>query len=372
LNTFRKIALSFFWAIVFWMSFAFVMAWEDRVRALQRGAHPSYWHYVLVETGMCVTFALMTPAIFAIVRRYPVTRETRFLRGAAYLLGAFPFIIAFSCLRWAILPPWSSAHQEFVPRTFDSFLLITTTFADQTWTYLATVVAAHAFTYMQERLELLQAVTTSELQALKSQIHPHFLFNTLHGISTLIDYDKTKAKAMIVMLANLLRTALKQGHTDLIALHEELKFVEDYLAIEKVRLGERLDVRWDIDADTRGLLVPQLILQPLLENAIVHGIACCREGGWVQVASRKHGQTLEIQIANSMCGLGQKPGMGVGLQNIRSRLRYLYSEEATFEFKTHDYQFATATMILPAFYCTDKPVEISHAGEEVRSARSDR
>jgi two-component system LytT family sensor kinase len=330
------------------MSFAAMMAWEDCLRTLQAGRHPNYWHWLLVEGGACMTFALLTPPIFWIVRRYPVTGESRVRRGAAYLAGAVPFIAVFSSLRWLILPAWSSAQQEFVPRTFQSWLLIASHFADQTWTYVATVVAAHSYAYMQERLELLQAVATSELQVLKSQVHPHFLFNTLHGISTLIDYDKSKAKTMIVMLSKLLRTALKQGEADLVPLCEELHFIENYLAIEKVRLGERLDLRWDVDSSTRGLLVPQLILQPLVENAIVHGIACCRQGGWIQIVSRRSGSRLQIQVSNSMCRTRTRQGTGLGLSNTRGRLKYLYNGEAQFEFETRDDQFATATLMIPA------------------------
>lgn len=358
----RKIALGYFWAIFFWMSFAAVMAWEDRVRTLQRGAHPDYWRFLLIEGGVCMSFALLTPLIFAIVRRYPVTNQNRIRRGAAYLLGALPFIVVFSCLRWLILPAWNSGHQQFVPRTFQSLLLIASSFADQTWTYMATVVAAHSYVYMQERLELLQAVATSELQALKSQVHPHFLFNTLQGISTLIDRDKSKAKTMIVMLSNLLRTALKQGQADLIPLSQELRFIEDYLAIEKVRLGERLDVRWEIGDGTKSLLVPQLILQPLVENAIVHGIACCREGGWVQIASSKNGPTFKIQVSNSMCGPEETQGTGLGLRNTAGRLKYLYRDEAQFEFKTHGDQFATATLTIPV-------LESSYSSELEESAQ---
>jgi two-component system LytT family sensor kinase len=370
----RQVAVSYFWAIFFWMSFALMMAWEDRVTTLQYGGRPNFLRSLLVESAACLTFALLTPPIFFIVRRNPVTSQNRIKRSVVYLLGAVPFIAAFSLLRWLILPSWSIAQQEFVPRTFHTLLLIPTHFADQTWTYLATLAAAHAYAYLQERLELLQAVATSELQALKSQIHPHFLFNTLHGVSVLVDQDKNKAKAMIVMLSNLLRTALKSGQTDLIQLHEELHFVEDYLAIEKVRLGERLEVRWEVASETRGLLVPQLILQPLVENAIVHGIACCREGGWIQLSSRKNGSSLEIQISNSMCGQSSQ-GMGVGLRNIKGRLQYLYDHEARFEFTTHDSQFATATLTLPALPSSQQATvrtDLEHTTVEGRSAGIDR
>jgi LytS/YehU family sensor histidine kinase len=122
-----------------------------------------------------------------------------------------------------------------------------------------------------------QALAESELQALKSQLQPQFLFNALHGISTLIEVDKARAREMVLKLSSLLRTVLQDGTADLIPLKEELKFAEAYLDIDKMRLGERLEIYWKIPADARQLLVPPLILQPLVENAIVHGAACARE-----------------------------------------------------------------------------------------------
>jgi len=111
-----------------------------------------------------------------------------------------------------------------------------------------------------------------------------------------------------------------------------------------------------------------------VENAILHGIACCREGGWIHITSRKNGPSLEIQISNSMCGQGSQ-GMGVGLRNIRGRLKYLYNDEAQFEFTTHDNQFATATLTLPIFQSSQKPTvraELEHTTVEGRSAGTDR
>ena len=146
------------------------------------------------------------------------------------------------------------------------------------------------------------------------QLHPHFLFNTLHGISTLIDSDGETAKAMIVKLSNLLRTALESSGSDLIPLREELKFIGEYLDLETMRFGSRLRVDWSIDPSTGAMLVPQLILQPLVENAIRHGIASSRENGWVEVASRRRKNAVELQIRNSV-GPGKPKGMGLGLHN---------------------------------------------------------
>jgi sensor histidine kinase YesM len=178
------------------------------------------------------------------------------------------------------------------------------------------------------------------------QLHPHFLFNTLHGISTLIDADRNSAKTMVIKLSGLLRTALERS-SDLIQLGDELTIVREYLDLEKMRLGARLRVGWSIDPDTQQMLVPQLILQPLVENAIRHGVACSREGGWVEIASRRRSGVFELRIRNSVGG--KRPaGTGVGLRNTEARLRYLYSDDASFSFTLAEDQTATARLFLPA------------------------
>src|SRR5262249_15592174 len=213
------------------------------------------------------------------------------------------------------LPPWNAAIQQFVPRTFQSLLANTYHFANLTWDYCVIIFAAHAYEYLRrtraqelERAELRRALAASELQALKSQIHAHFVFNTLQGISTLMDQEKTRAQAMILKLSTLLRTALAHSNTDLISLEEELSFTKDYLDLEKMRLERRLEIRWSISPETRRLFVPQLVLQPLVENAIVHGIACCREGGWIELSSSLEPGGLQLQIRNTV-GASADTGM---------------------------------------------------------------
>jgi two-component system LytT family sensor kinase len=134
-----------------------------------------------------------------------------------------------------------------------------------------------------EKTELQEALAESELQSLKSQLHPHLLFNTLHGLSTLIETDRGLVRLMILRLSDLLRTTLEHGAADLVSLEKELEFARAYLDLEKMRLDGRLEVHWKIDDGTGRVLVPQLILQPLVENAIVHGVSCSREGGWVEI-----------------------------------------------------------------------------------------
>lgn len=355
MNKLAKIARSYFWSILVWVSFAPLLAGQNKVQLLERGTSPPFWSLLLINGVWLLTAALLTPPLFAIVKRYPVVKHKGLWRIAAYGFGSVPFIVASVCLRWVLLPFWDSATQQFASRSLQGFIHSLYIFASLIWDYILILFAAHAYWYFKqaqeqelERAQLQQALAASELQALKSQLHPHFLFNTLQGIATLIGQEKTRPKGMILKLSALLRAALEHGSSDLISLNEELVFIEHYLDLEKMRLEERLEVRWDIATETRAMLVPQLILQPLVENAIVHGVSCCREGGWIEVASKRTEHALEIQIRNS---IGGKPpgGLGLGLPNTKARLKVLYGDEAAFSFCAEDNGTANATLSLPAF-----------------------
>lgn len=352
-----KTARAYFWSILFWMSLALLAAGEDKVRIWQRGLHTSYWTALLINGAFLLPAALLTPPIFAIVHRYPITKPIRFGRVAAYVLGSALYTTACVILRWILQPPWNIPAQKFEPRSLHNLVEGFYIFAEIIWNYIIILAAAHAYEYFKrardQELELQQALATSELQALKSQLHPHFLFNTLQGISALIDTEKERAKTMVLKVSSLLRAVLQYGTSDLITLDEELKLIEDYLALQKMRLENRLELCWDIHPDTRQLLVPQLILQPLVENAILHGVACCRGGGWIQVMSRRAEGILQIQIRNSVGGRG-RAGAGVGLQNTKARLKHLYADEAAFSFDLGSDGVAIATLTLPAFVSHDE------------------
>jgi len=333
------------------MGLASLAAGEDRVRLWERGLHTSYRTILLVDGAFLLSAALLTPPVFAIVHRYPITKPIRFGRVAGYVLGSALYTIAYASLRWILLPPWNSPAQQFEKRSLHGLVAGFYFFAEIIWNYVIVLSAAHAYEYFKrardQELELQQALATSELQALRSQLHPHFLFNTLQGISALIDTEKERAKAMVLTVSNLLRTALQYASTDVISLDEELKFVDDYLGVEKMRLEDRLEVRWQIDPATRQLLVPRLIMQPLVENAIFHGVACCRGGGWIEISSRRVGERLEIAIRNSVGGKSGE-GMGLGLQNTRARLKHLYGADAALRFRHGGDGVAVASLALPA------------------------
>ena len=351
----RQLGIGYLLSFGVWLVLALLIAAEDEVRIVQRHLGTPFWKILMVGGAVCFAFAAITPPVFYLVRKYPVTRKNWARRTAGYALGLIPYAIGYVCVRFVILPPWLPVTQQFGTRSLRSFFELFLTFADMTWTYSTTVVAAHAYEYFVrtrkqeiEQAELRQALAASELQALKSQLHPHFLFNTLHGISTLIDTNRAQAKAMILTLSRLLRSALQYDNSDLISLEDEIRFLQSYLELEKMRLAERLQVEWKIDAESRQMLVPQLILQPLVENAIIHGISSSRDGGWLRITSRLDGGTLRLTIENSVGGTS-KPGMGLGLQNTKSRLKYLYGEDSSFDFSRGSEAIARASVNVPAF-----------------------
>jgi two-component system, LytTR family, sensor kinase len=352
----RLIFLSYLWSVGLWMVWCLIMARQDYAMQWAGGDRIPFFQILRMHFVGDFAFAILTPPIFYLVGRFPI-RPNRPFRGVlAYLLGFVPFVFSYACILSLFTPMWSIPLHRFVPRSFSALrLFITATIVDVIVCYTAVVVGAHAYEYFKraraqelEQHELQQLLVASELQTLRSQLHPHFLFNTLHGISTLIDTDRARAKAMIIKLSSLLRAALQHDSSDLVTLQQEIKFIESYIELEKMRLGSRLKVRWEIHPGTEEILVPQMILQPLVENAMLHGIACCREGGWIEIVSRRAEGFLELQVQNSVGGKSQR-GMGLGLKNTAARLKYLYSDEATFSFAIAEGHVAISKLSLPAF-----------------------
>jgi two-component system, LytTR family, sensor histidine kinase AlgZ len=169
----------------------------------------------------------------------------------------------------------------------------------------------------------------AELRALRAQIHPHFLFNSLNSINALIGSRPEEARRVCVLLAGFLRRSLALGTRERVPLAEELALAEDLLAIEKVRFGARLHFAPLVEEAALACLVPPLLLQPLVENAVTHGIAQCLEGGTVRLLARRRGERLLVAIENPRdAGAPARKGTGIGIENVRRRLETLYGREA--------------------------------------------
>ncbi|WP_394143157.1 sensor histidine kinase [Vibrio atypicus] len=176
-----------------------------------------------------------------------------------------------------------------------------------------------------------KAMIQSQLRQLQSQIEPHFLFNTLANVSVLIEQDPAQARLMLEKLTDLLRGTLKSSRQEQSTLQSELDLVDAYLAIQKVRLGQRLDYKID-NSLLSDINLPPLVLQPLVENAIQHGIEPKAEGGCVEIVAQEAGDSLVIEVTDSGVGIhgsSNHAGHGVGLENTQQRLKALFGDEAS-------------------------------------------
>jgi sensor histidine kinase YesM len=187
----------------------------------------------------------------------------------------------------------------------------------------------------------------AELQALRAQVHPHFLFNSLNTVSALIGYDPAKAREACVLLGEYLRGTLRAQDQSLVPLGDEWALCERYLKVEALRLGERLRVEVALEPGAGECLVPSLLLQPLVENAMTHGIAPVEEPGALRVRAARHAGRLSIRLENGVDPAPQKRDGGVGLTNVRARLFAQYGEDASLRVEK-DTEHFVALLDLPA------------------------
>jgi sensor histidine kinase YesM len=190
----------------------------------------------------------------------------------------------------------------------------------------------------------------AQLAALRARLNPHFLFNALHTVSSLVATDPAAADDAIERLGNLLRYALDES-TDEIPLEREWAFTRDYLSFERLRLGDRLRVREAIDADARSTDVPLLVLQPLVENAVRHAVAVSPGGGTIQISAHVEHGTLRLSVEDDGPG-GDRPGIessrGLGLRALKRRLDVRYGAQARVDIRTAPGAGFAVTVVLPA------------------------
>jgi len=197
--------------------------------------------------------------------------------------------------------------------------------------YLLEAVARNREAEAKEA-ELRLLAQDAELRALRAQLNPHFLFNSLNSISALTTLDPARARSMCILLSDFLRGSLKLGEKRTVALAEEVELLKAYLAIEQIRFGARLQVDWQIAPDVLAIPVPALLLQPLAENAIKHGIAGLTEGGVVRISARREGGAVELKVENPVDPDLEPPqGLGLGLRQVRTRLQLRFGARMRFE-----------------------------------------
>jgi two-component system LytT family sensor kinase len=305
-------------------------------------------------------WALLVPGILWLARRYRFERHTWRRAAAVHLGGVIVFTFAHALITVSIREPLIAAFGWRMQRWWFEFQqLFFLNFDWEMMTYWAVVGLSHALDYRGEAQE--RALTAAQfetrlaearLQALQRQLHPHFLFNTLHTISALMHRDIDAADAMLARLSDLLRLTLERLRIQEIPLKEELEFLDKYLEIERTRFGERLTVSMEIEPAALDVDVPTLILQPLVENAIRHGITPRIGGGRLHIVARRTGTRLWLMVRDNGPGLSKTKldafAHGVGVSNTRSRLEHLYPGAHKFDFHQPSDGGLAVTIEIPA------------------------
>src|SRR5437588_9418307 len=289
-------------------------------------------------------WAILAPLVFRFSRRFPIELRPLNVRN---LLLYFPALISFAGIHqliqlavlWSITPRWRQKYPALIDcyRAYFAFgfyidLIIA----------LLIVIAVHALLYYQNfrASELAQSslktqLAQAQLRALKMQLHPHSLFNTLHSISSLVLEDPQKANSMIARLGDFLRLTLENSEQQLVSLKEETEFLRCYLEIEQVRFGDRLTVAFELEPQTLSSRVPHLILQPVVENAIQHAIAPRAMPGHINIEAKRLNSSLRLEVRDNGPGIASNDALigtqGVGLSNVRARLHQIYGSNFRFE-----------------------------------------
>lgn len=290
-----------------------------------------------------------TPAILALSRRLRWDRVPRAAFVIAHGGGAVTLHLSAALLEWS-LRPWlrpSAAGAPLAAALMDGVVF-------DLARYLILVAGVHATEFLslsrrhqREALELRAALLEAELAMLRQQLQPHFLFNALHALSELVYRDPRLADRAITRLAELLRASLAGEAGREIPLEAELELLDAYLDIERMRAGGALDLRFDIRPDAAACAVPGLLLQPLVENALRHGIRG-HAGGWVEVGARRSGEWLEIRIADNGAGLPERVTEGIGLRTTRARLHGIHGAAGELALAARAGGGAVASVRIPA------------------------
>lgn len=325
---------SVFWIVLlWWAACALLMALQTADMPAPNGGAIGWGKALKDAFGGWMTWVPLSLGLHWVIRRHPIERG-RALRSGLVMTGAVAVIVVLRGAYVYLTDPifhWYGgqplpAFGSVLVASLNSNILLA-------WLVVGMVHALVFYERSREReqkvVELEASLATTRLEALRAQLNPHFLFNALNSVAEMVHRDAELADRMLVSLAALLRDSLSSPQGQQRPLHEELALVRHYLMIEKIRLGERLQVDWQIGADCMYVEVPALILQPLVENAIVHGIARRRSSGTLRLGGRVHDGKLLLEVENSIAPQDSAvPGTGIGLHSTRSRLKLLHGPQA--------------------------------------------
>ncbi len=337
-----------------WLGPAILAAFQAYVQGRIGNREPATWREIVWEGGDWLLYALLTPAVFWLARRYPLGRGTVARHMPVHLLGAILL-----CAAWAgggVLYSWTLFRSTpYGGGTVGWFL---TSLPFGVAVYFAVLGVEHAVYYAfhardreTHAARLAAQLAEARLGALRMQMQPHFLLNSLNAITVIVrDRDTVTATRMLEQLGDMLRRVTRADRPQEVTLAEELAFVRQYLAIEEVRFPDRLRPVFAVDPSLLAAAVPEFVLQPLVENALRHGLAQRVGATRLEIAARREGEALILSVADDGPGpdeAASEPSEGVGLRNTRERLATLYGDRAMLTLTRSPGGGATATVRLP-------------------------
>ena len=354
--------------VLTWTAVAFLGAAARYAYYFDR-EHIAWWHSLAYSLSDAYLWALLTPPLLAFGVAFRLDRETwprlPLHLGVAIALPVlywFPATALTRSVGGALGHPawgWEITRQDFVGAYLGNLLLCTWVLAVSQWLVLHRESRERAVRASKLETELARA----QLQLLRLQLEPHFLFNTLHAIGTLVHAEPEAAERMIVLLSDLLRRALQEMGGQEVALREEVEFLDRYLEIEHVRFPDRLRVVREIQPESLGALVPTLRLHPLVENAIRHGVSRRAQGGCLGIRARRVDGRLELRVWDDgpEGAATDSRSNGIGLANTRARLEHLYGPAHRFELRRAREGGMDVAVSLP-FRTANQPVGGRRAG----------
>jgi signal transduction histidine kinase len=345
-----------------WSLFALFFISEDAGRLLYRGQRVDWHGYLVVWLTTAYSWACLGPLVWKLAGVFPITKSNWRRSVGIHVAASIAFALLEEVLFAGITPifglPWFP--RRFVA-TFRAVLPID--FHLNVIVYWLIVGVQHSVSYYRqlrerERLsaqlqlratQLESQLAQAKLSALKMQLHPHFLFNTLHAISVLVRQQRTReADEMLTNLSELLRETLEGWQAQEVPLRREVEWINLYLAIQRVRFQDRLMVAMDLSPATLGALVPSLLLQPLVENAVRHGVSKSAAPVRIELKSRLRESTLELQVCDNGPGVSKEGvGNGLGLSNTRARLQQLYGDRQSLRLEAIESGGAVVTVSIP-------------------------
>jgi two-component system LytT family sensor kinase len=360
METVRSQSRQWAWIVLFWLGFGLVDAAQTIFVMRAQGMHHAWVRLFLTTTFSWVPWALATPFVLQLGDRFYPVKWKPYGAWGVHLLACSGIGLTFTawdtCLEVLFNPyAYSSISGHFVSlwlnKFYNGILSSLVLYAGLLAVSYGLNSRARLARQQTETARLNEELSKAQLHALRQQIEPHFLFNTLNAVAGLVREQRNDdAVTMIAGLSDFLRRVLQDSTRQEVPLGEEMEFTQKYLDIQKVRFAERLQLTVDVPRELYSAQVPSLILQPMVENAVKHGIAQRAQGGWIRIAASRADSILTLSVSNDGPTLPvdwETTRSGIGISNVRTRLQSLYGQAFTLSMRNQESGGVAVIVSLP-------------------------